>query len=57
MPEASFLLETARLLLRPWKDEDLDPFARLCADPEVIKDLWRKKRWKVGEKAEVGTGL
>ncbi|UES42346.1 GNAT family N-acetyltransferase [Roseibium aggregatum] len=37
MPEASFLLETDRLLLRPWKDEDLDPFAKLCADPEVMR--------------------
>lgn len=37
MTDASFLLETDRLLLRPWKDEDLDPFAKLCADPEVMR--------------------
>jgi RimJ/RimL family protein N-acetyltransferase len=30
-------LETARLLLRPWRQEDLDPYARICADPEVTR--------------------
>jgi ribosomal-protein-alanine N-acetyltransferase len=29
------VLRTERLLLRPWRDEDLDPFARLVADPRV----------------------
>jgi ribosomal-protein-alanine N-acetyltransferase len=37
MTDASFLLETERLLLRPWKNEDLEPFAELCADPEVMR--------------------
>jgi len=39
--------ETARLILRPWKDEDLDPFAEMCADPEVMRyfpDLWPRER-------------
>ncbi len=30
-------IETARLLLRPWRIGDLDPYARICADPEVIR--------------------
>lgn len=30
-------LETERLLLRAWQDEDMDPFAELCADPEVMR--------------------
>jgi RimJ/RimL family protein N-acetyltransferase/predicted kinase len=29
-------LETERTLLRPWRDEDLAPFAALNADPEVM---------------------
>ena len=32
-------LETNRLLLRQWRDEDLDPYARICADPEVMRYL------------------
>lgn len=32
MPE----IETARLLLRPWREEDVEPYARMCADPEVM---------------------
>lgn len=30
-------LETNRLILRLWKPEDLDAFAALCADPEVME--------------------
>ncbi|MNJ93364.1 anhydro-N-acetylmuramic acid kinase [compost metagenome] len=30
-------LETDRLILRLWKPEDLDAFAALCADPEVME--------------------
>ena len=30
-------LQTARLLLRPWRQEDLGPYARMCADPEVMR--------------------
>ncbi|MCK7615982.1 GNAT family N-acetyltransferase [Roseibium sediminicola] len=43
----TFLLETERLILRSWKDEDLDPFAEMCADPEVMRyfpDLWPRDR-------------
>ncbi len=29
-------LRTERLILRPWREEDLEPFAALNADPEVM---------------------
>jgi RimJ/RimL family protein N-acetyltransferase len=32
-------LETERLVLRPWVAEDIDAYAALCADPEVMKFL------------------
>lgn len=31
------VLETTRLILRPWFAADLDKYARLCADPEVMR--------------------
>lgn len=34
-------LETARLLLRPWREEDLDTYARICADRQVMRYLIR----------------
>jgi RimJ/RimL family protein N-acetyltransferase len=30
-------LESARLLLRQWRDEDLADFAAMCADPQVMR--------------------
>jgi RimJ/RimL family protein N-acetyltransferase len=30
-------LTTSRLLLRPWRDDDLEPFAALNADPRVME--------------------
>src|SRR6476646_9644192 len=30
-------LETTRLVLRWWRDDDLDPYAALCADREVMR--------------------
>jgi RimJ/RimL family protein N-acetyltransferase len=30
-------LESARLLLRQWQDEDLPEFAAMCADPQVMR--------------------
>jgi RimJ/RimL family protein N-acetyltransferase len=30
-------LQTARLLLRPWRAEDLNPYARMCADSDVMR--------------------
>ena len=32
-------LETARLLLREFRDPDLDAYAAMCADPEVMRYL------------------
>ena len=31
------LLQSPRLLLRPWRPEDLEPFAAMNADPEVMR--------------------
>ena len=36
-PEAGPVLRTERLLLRRWRDEDLEPFAALNTDPEVMR--------------------
>jgi RimJ/RimL family protein N-acetyltransferase len=33
------VLETERLILRQWRDEDLDPFAEMCADLEIMQWL------------------
>jgi len=30
-------LRSARLVLRPWRDSDTDPFAAMSADPEVME--------------------
>lgn len=30
-------LRSARVLLRGWRAEDLEPFAAMCADPEVMR--------------------
>jgi RimJ/RimL family protein N-acetyltransferase len=32
-------IETARLRLRAWREDDLTPYARICADPEVMRYL------------------
>ncbi|WP_424532285.1 GNAT family N-acetyltransferase [Sphaerisporangium viridialbum] len=31
------MLETERLVLRPWREDDLAPFAEMNADPEVME--------------------
>jgi RimJ/RimL family protein N-acetyltransferase len=31
------VIETPRLILRPWRDSDREPFARLNADPRVME--------------------
>jgi RimJ/RimL family protein N-acetyltransferase len=33
-------IRTPRLLLRRWRDDDLDAFAAMSADPEVMRFLW-----------------
>jgi RimJ/RimL family protein N-acetyltransferase len=35
MPQFTF--ETDRLLVRPWQEGDHEPFAVMCADPEVMR--------------------
>lgn len=30
-------IETGRFLLRGWREKDLEPYARMCADPEVMR--------------------
>jgi RimJ/RimL family protein N-acetyltransferase len=35
----SVALQTARLLLRPWRDDDIDAFATMSADPAVMEFL------------------
>jgi RimJ/RimL family protein N-acetyltransferase len=32
-----FSLRTPRLLLRPWREADIAPFAAMCADPAVME--------------------
>ena len=44
-------LETERLTLRMWREDDFEPFARICADPEVMrylggKTLTRAEAWR-----------
>jgi RimJ/RimL family protein N-acetyltransferase len=45
-------LETERLVLRAWRDEDLDAYARICADPDVMlhigdgSTLSREDAWR-----------
>jgi len=36
-------LETARLILRRWRTDDLEPFAALNDDPEVMRYLFRRR--------------
>ena len=36
---AGFAIETARLRLRSWREEDRAPFAAICADPRVMATL------------------
>lgn len=36
---ADFRLETERLVVRSWRDEDIGPFAAICADPVVMATL------------------
>ncbi len=44
------IIETERLRLRPWRDDDLDAYAALCADPEVMR--WHGARGDPLSRAE-----
>lgn len=35
--EPIFELNSARLLMRQWRDDDLPAFAQMCADPQVMR--------------------
>jgi RimJ/RimL family protein N-acetyltransferase len=60
-------LTTERLVMRPWRQQDLEPYARMCADPEVMRYLggqtldsdqsWRNIALFVGHWALRGYGL
>ena len=61
-------LETPRLLLRPFRDTDLDVYAAIHADPEVMRylgdgkpltrdDAWRSMAMMVGHWALRGFGM
>jgi len=42
-------LETGRLMLRAFREDDLDPYAAICADPQVMRYLGEGKpfsRWE-----------
>lgn len=47
-------LRTNRLLLRQWQDSDLDAYAALCSDPEVMKHFpkvnTREESWGMIER-------
>jgi RimJ/RimL family protein N-acetyltransferase len=58
-------LETERLLLREWRDEDLDAYAAMSQDPEVVRHLgepedratsWRRMALHAGHWALRGYG-
>jgi len=59
-------LETERLVLRPWRDDDLDAYAALMADPEVMRflggpqarnDAWRSIAVMLGHWVLRGFGV
>lgn len=33
------MIETERLIMRSWRNEDIAPFQRICSDPEVMATL------------------
>jgi RimJ/RimL family protein N-acetyltransferase len=59
-------LETARLILRMWRESDFDDYAAMCADPEVMRYLggktfnrmeaWRHMAFLIGHWYLLGYG-
>lgn len=41
-----FRLETERLVMRSWRDSDLEPLAAICADPVVMATLGPLMTWE-----------
>jgi RimJ/RimL family protein N-acetyltransferase len=61
-------LSTDRLILRPFRDEDLDAYAEICADAEVMRylgdgmplsrvDAWRQMAFIIGHWQLRGYGM
>lgn len=61
-------LETARLVLRPFRPDDIDAYAAFCADPDVMRylgvrepmsreDAWRQMAMLVGHWTLRGYGM
>lgn len=61
-----FQLETERLILRQWHKDDFEPYAQICADPEVMRFLggkpftpaeaWRHMAFLIGHWQLLGYG-
>ena len=59
-------LETERLILRMWREDDFEDYARICADPEVMRyiggnpfsrlEAWRHMAYLVGHWQLLGYG-
>ena len=59
-------LETDRLLLRAWRNEDFETYAEMCADPDIMRFLggktlnrmeaWRQMAFLVGHWELLGYG-
>src|SRR3989338_3153567 len=46
MPNPTAIIQTERLILRQWCDQDIDPYIKLNADPRVMEffpDTWRQE--------------
>lgn len=59
-------IETERLILRPWRTDDFEGYAQICADPEVMRylggkplsrlEVWRSMAFHVGHWGLLGFG-
>ncbi|MGE5177505.1 MAG: GNAT family N-acetyltransferase [Bacteroidota bacterium] len=68
MPTAASSLETERLILRQFRDSDIEAYAAMCADPEVMRyigegkplsrdDAWRNMAMVAGHWSLRGYGM
>jgi RimJ/RimL family protein N-acetyltransferase len=51
MAHAIPTVETERLILHEWRPEDVDAYARICADPQVMRYLWPPRAASPAESA------